>query len=446
MRSQVIGETKAISSWTMIQWALCLVALALSGCGGDEAEKAKAAAPSGPPPAVLIAEVKQETVPVYRELTARTDASASVDLRARVEGVLEEQRFEEGKLVQKDQILFTIDRRPFEATLQSAQAKLQKAGADLAYALKQVSVRAAEAELAQAKARFVREQKELERTTALTKQGVQTQQDLDTAVARQQAAQAETDTREAQLTNSRLTEDANIKQASAAVDVAKSDVVQASLNLGYCTITSPFDGLIGLVQVDVGNLVGRGEPTLLATVSTLDPIRVTMAMSESDYLRLAGRREEGATPPEFEMVLADGSVYPHKGKFLMADRAVDLRTGTLNFIADFPNPDNKIRPGQFARVRTTIEVIENAILAPQKAVFELQSSKVVYVVGPENKVALRTVQVAERYEDLYVVTEGLKPGEKVIVEGQLKAKPGSVVAPTDKPVSEEKPAGEAKGR
>lgn len=429
--------------WASIAIGALIVFISV-GCHKESDESAKTAASSGPPPAVVVAEVVQQTVPLYRDFTARTDSYAEVDLRARVEGVLEEHLFEEGKLVKKDQVLFRIDPRSFEARLQSAEAKLLKAEADLAFALQQVSVRAASAELVQAEARLTRERKELERTTELTRQGVQTQQDLDTAVAREGAAQAEVDSRRAQLTNAQLTEAASIKQASAAVAVAKSDVTQAELDLSYCTITSPFDGLIGLVQVDVGNLVGRGEPTLLATVSALDPIRVFVGISESDYLRMAARRQANSgVERDFQMVLADGSVYPHKGRFVMADRAVDLRTGTLTLVLEFANPDQLVRPGQFARVRADVDTVENAILVPQRAVIQQQSAQVVYVVGQENKVEFRTVAVGERYGDQYIVTEGLSAGEKVIVEGQLKARPGVPVTPTDKPVTEEKKQGEA---
>jgi membrane fusion protein (multidrug efflux system) len=391
----------------------------------------------------VVADVVQKSVPVYRELTARTDANATVDLRARVEGILLEQLFEEGRLVKKDQILFRIDPRSFEASLLSAEAKLLKAQADLAYAQKQVTVLQAEAELTQAKARLVREEKELERTTSLTKQGVQTPQDLETAQAREQAARAEFESREAQLTNAKLSSEANIEQASAAVEIARAEITQASLNLSYCTITAPFDGLIGMVQVDVGNLVGRGEPTLLATVSALDPIRVFLGISEADYLHLASRQKQSGASPEFEMVLGDDTLYPHKGKFLMADRAVDLKTGTFSLVAVFPNSDYLVRPGQFARVRTSVEQVENALLVPQRAIVEQQGAKAVYVVGQDNKVAFRTIEVSERYEDLFIVTEGVAAGEKVIVEGQLKVRPGSTVAPTDKPLTEEKTAGES---
>lgn len=414
----------------------------LAGCH-KVTDQAKQAAPAGPPPAVVVAEVLQKTVPIYRDFTARTDANATVDLRARVEGILLEQIFEEGKLVQKDQVLFKIDPRSYEASLESAQAKVQKAEADLAYALRQVSVLSAQAELAQSQARLDREVKEFQRTKELTRQGVQTQQDMDTATAREASARAEVESRQAQLTNSRLTEEANIKQASAAVAVAKSDVTQAELDLSYCTITAPFDGLIGLVQVDVGNLVGRGEPTLLATISALDPIRVLTGISESDYLRIAPSRTGEGPTVEFEMILADNSIFPQKGRFLMADRAVDLKTGTLSVVAEFPNPGNLLRPGQFARVRLPLEQVENALLIPQKALIEQQSAKVVYVVDAENKVGLRTVSIGERFEDMYVITEGVTAGEKVISEGHIKVRPGMVVNPSDKPITEE-PAAPAK--
>jgi membrane fusion protein, multidrug efflux system len=421
---------------------LVVLTLSLEACHKEADTSKQTPAPSGPPPAVVVAEVIQQTVPILKEFTARTDAGATVDLRARVEGILEEQLFEEGKLVKKDQVLFKIDRRPFDASVLSAQAKVQKAEADLAFALKQVAVLSAEAEVNQAKARLVKEEKELQRTTALVNQGVQTPQDLETQTAREQSARAETESREAQLVNAKLTEDANIKLASAEVAVAKSDLIQAELKLSYCTIAAPFDGLIGLVQVDVGNLVGRGETTLLATVSSLDPIRVYIGISESDYLDLSRRREKTNTPPDFEMVLADGTTHPHKGRFLMADRAVDLKTGTLSLIAEFQNPGNLLRPGQFARVRVATEQRENALLVPQRAVFEQQSARALYVVGADNKVALRTVTLNERYEDKYIVTDGVQAGEKVIVEGQIKVKPGVTVNPSDKPISQEPTAGE----
>ena len=212
-----------------------------------------------------------------------------------------------------------------------------------------------------------------------------------------------------------------------------------TLNVSYCTITSPIDGLIGQRLVSVGNLVGRGEPTLLATVSALDPLRVSFALSETEYLMVARRVGQSATRPlPIDLILADGTVFPHKGRVTIASRAVDPKTGTLTLIAEFPNPQGLIRPGQFGRVRGVIDTIENAILIPQIAVMEEQSARTVYVVEPGNKVAVRTVALGERYGNLVIVKEGVKPGELVIVEGLQKVRPGMTVTTTEKGLTTDK--------
>jgi len=422
----------------------CLLGLMISGC--KEKESAGPAATAPPTVQVVVAEVLSQTIPVIQEVTGRTDASASVDLRARIEGILDSMSFEEGKMVKAEAILYQIDPALYEARVMMAEAKLNEASANYEYALQQVEVKTAEAALARSQAHLVRDEKELERTQVLTTQGVNTAQDLEMAVARADSTRAEVSAAQAELTNSKLTEQSNIKQTAALVEVARADLTQARLDLDYCTIKSPFDGLIGISEVDVGNLVGRGEPTLLSTVSVLDPIRVTIAVSEADYMSLVSSNPTPrSSTKEFEMILADGTLFPHKGHFVMADRAVDLKTGTLKLIVEFPNPNNYVRPGQFARVRVAIRIAENALLIPQKAVFDQQSTKVVYVVGPENKVVFRTVTVGDRYEDKFVITEGLQVGEKVIVEGQLKVRPGAVVTTTDKPITEEKSTSETKG-
>jgi len=215
-------------------------------------------------------------------------------------------------------------------------------------------------------------------------------------------------------------------------------VKNAELYLSYCTITSPIDGLIGQRLVSVGNLVGRSEPTLLATVSALDPLRVSFALSEAEYLTVARRMGESTRKPlPLDLLLADGTVFPHKGLVTIASRAVDEKTGTLTLVAEFPNPQGLIRPGQFGRVRGVIDTAENAILVPQLAVMEQQSAKTVYVVEEGSKVAVRTVVLGERYENMTIVKEGLKPGEQVITEGMQKVRPGMVVT-TEKPVATEK--------
>ncbi|MBF0524095.1 MAG: efflux RND transporter periplasmic adaptor subunit [Deltaproteobacteria bacterium] len=398
-----------ISRWRFLLLALLLAgALMLfffSGCKDDkksaEAQEAKS---SEPPTMVVVTKVIQQTVPIYLDFVARTEAKATVDIKARVEGVLERQVFTEGTNVKKDQLLYVIDRRPYEAKLQSSKAKLASA----------------KAAIDQAKANLNKAKLDVARLTPLAKQDAVPQQDLDTAVAKEQTSAAD------------------LAQAHAGVDEAKAAVIQDELNLGYCTIRSPLDGLIGRTKVNVGNLVGRNETTLLATISSTDPIWVTFAISEASYLYFAKKEDvEGPTPP-VQMVLADNSPYPYKGKTIIGDRAVDVKTGTISLVAEFPNPKGLIRPGQFARVRIPAEQATDALLIPQRAVSEQQNAKIVYVVTADNKVALRTVVLGDRYENMFIVKEGVKAGERVIVEGLLKARPGAVVKPTDKPMTEEK--------
>ena len=227
---------------------------------------------------------------------------------------------------------------------------------------------------------------------------------------------------------------ANLLSAKAGVSAAKSQVEEAELNLSYCTIKSPIKGLIGKRLVAPGNLVGKGEATLLDTVSSIDPIRVNVTISEAEYLKYFGQQQKQSarTPSRsgLELVLADGSVYPYKGKFVIVDRAVDLKTGTLTVISEFPNPQGQLRPGQFGRVRTAVDLAENAILVPKRAVQEIQGMKSVLVVGADNMVALRTIRPGETVGDMLIILDGVKPGDRVIVDGVQKARPGSKVNPT----------------
>ena len=227
---------------------------------------------------------------------------------------------------------------------------------------------------------------------------------------------------------------ANLLSAQAAVSSAKSGVVAAELDLSYTSIKSPIRGLIGKRLVAPGNLVGKGEATLLDTVSSIDPIRVNATISEAEYLRFfAQAKEQGKSVVPLELILADGSVFPHKGKVVIIDRAVDQKTGTLNFAAEFPNPEGQLRPGQFGRVRAVIEMAKDAIVVPKRAVQEIQGMQTVLVVGADNMVALRTIQPGETVGELLIVRDGLKPGERVIVDGVQKARPGSKVNPTPPP-------------
>ncbi len=414
----------------------------LCGCGGKKPAPSKSAAAVAVP--VVASTVRQATVPVYSEITARTDSPETVNIEARVAAFLKSQHFEEGRLVQKGQLLFTLDDREYQARLQQAKASLAKAEADLASARDRATVASAEANLEVAQAQLGKANQDVSRLKPLAEQQAVPQQDYDNALAMQKAAAADVASRAAALETAKVSQKTSIGQALAAVESAKASIVQAELDLSYCHITSPITGLIGTRQVAPGNLVGKTGPTLLATISVLNPIRVLLSISEAEYLRLV-KRHKGATGAiPLELILADGSTFPQKGRIIIADRAVDLQTGTLSLIAEFPNPENILRPGQFGRIRAAVEMAENALLVPQKAVTEMQSAKVVYVVGPGNKVQLRSVALGERVGHDYIVTEGVKAGEKIIVEGVMKVRPGATVVPTDKPITNE-PAADKKG-
>lgn len=384
----------AVSQWLLqvrsrakIVTAFSIVALAVSLTGCDQnkdGDKAKQAAAAPPPPGVVVADVIQKTVPIYGEFVAQTDAKETVEIRARVQAVLESQHFTEGTIVKKDQLLFTLDPREYEAKLLQAKSQLEGA-----------------------QARLGKAETDERRLKPLAERRAVPQQDYDNAVA-------------------------NLDTARAGVSSVRAAVVESELQLSYCTIRSPIEGLIGKRLVAPGNLVGNGEATLLDTVSSIDPIRVNITISEAEYLRFSTQQKRS---PVLELILADGSVFPHKGKFVIVDRAVDVKTGTLIVVAEFPNPGGQLRPGQFGRVRAPIEVAENAILVPKRAVQETQGARNVLVVGADNMVALRTIRTGETVGDFVIVREGVQPGERVIVDGIQKARPGSKVNPTTAPAS-----------
>jgi len=423
--------------------AACVAAttILLSGCGGEKKKESSAPGAAGPVVSVVVAPVVQKTVPIYTELTARTDATDSVDIRARVKAYLLSQSYAEGTMVKAGQVLFTLDKREYEAQAMQAKAQLSKAEADLAQARERSFVETAEANLQIAVAQANKADQDVNRLKPLAEQQAVPQQDYDNALAAQKAARADVVGRQAALNTSKVNQTAAIQQALAAVEAAKASVRQAELNLEYCSITTPISGIAGTRQVAPGNLVGQGEATLLTTVSNVNPMRVFLSISESDYLTIQRKRAEGKMKggAELELILADGSTFPHKGRIIIADRAVDLKTGTLSLVAEFPNPNALLRPGQFGRVRLAATIAENALLVPQKAVTEMQSAKIVYVVGDGNKVALRSVTLGERVGQDYIITEGVKAGERIIVEGIQKARPGDTVNPTDRPISSEKP-------
>jgi membrane fusion protein (multidrug efflux system) len=314
--------------------------------------------------------------------------------------------FTEGTYVSKGSLLYQIDPKPFEAALAAAKANL-----------------------AMARARLEKTNNDVARYRPLVAQQAVSRQELDNALSAQEAARSQ-------------------------VDAAKAAVDKATLDLGYTHITSPLDGLVGTTQVKAGNLVGRGESTLLTTVSQIDPILFRAGVSEAEYLRIAKRvLEDGglkATRQKatLELLLADGTVHTHKGSLDTIERAVDPTTGTLAIQFTFPNPERLLRPGQYGRVRGVTEMKKGALLVPQRAVQELQNLYSVAVVGDDNKVAFRNVKVGPRVDSLWVIDEGLKPGERVIVEGLQKVREGASVNPKPVPPTQTRsdaaePAGKA---
>jgi membrane fusion protein (multidrug efflux system) len=358
--------------------ALCgLAAMVAPGCE-------KQAPPAAAPPEVYVASVIQKDVPVYLEMVGQTRGSQDVEIRARVEGYLDKVAFTEGSFVHTGDLLYQIDPKPLEAALASAKANM-----------------------ATAQARLDKASTDVNRLTPLAKQQAVSQQELDNALSARDAAKA-------------------------MLDAQKAAVDTAQLDLGYTKITAPLDGIVGTTQVKAGNLVGRGESTLLTTVSQTDPILFRAGISEAEYLRIAkqvaatGKSARGA---EIELLLADGTVHAQKGRVDAIERAVDPTTGTLSVQFTFPNPQRVVRPGQYGRSRFVLETKTGALLVPQRAVTELQNLYSVAVVGSGDKVEFRNVKVGPRVEDLWVIEEGLKPGEKVVVEGLQKVRDGATVSP-----------------
>jgi len=344
-----------------------------------------------PPPEVYVTSVIQRDVPVYLELVGQTEGFQDVEIRARVEGFLETVNFREGSFIKQGDLLYTMDRKPLEAIV--AEGKATQATAE---------------------ARLAKANNDVNRYTPLVQKQAVSKQELDNAVAEQDASKSQ-------------------------VEAAKASVEKATLDLGYTRVTSPITGLIGTTEVKAGNLVGRGESTLLATISQIDPVLFRVGVTEADYLRVARRviasgRNEANTREGIELLLADGTKYPQTGKVNTIDRAVDPSTGTLGLQLIFPNPQQILRPGQYGRVRILLEMKTGALLIPQRAVQELQNLYSVAVVQ-DGKVAFRNVKVGQRVDSLWVIEDGLKVGEEIVVEGLQRIQEGMTVSAKPAPAT-----------
>jgi membrane fusion protein (multidrug efflux system) len=353
--------------------ALCITGLFSGGCK-------KAEQPPPPPPTVEVLGVIQKDVPIYQEWVGSLDGFVNAVIRPQVTGYLIKQDYREGDLVRKGQVLFEIDPRTFQAALDQAKGQLSMQ-----------------------QARHATAKANLERIRPLAAKNAVSQKDLDDAVG------AELSTR-------------------SSVEASQAAVQEAQLNLGLTKITSPVDGIAGIAKAQLGNLVSPNMQTELTSVSTVNPIKAYVNISEQEYLKFTSSTKSSEKLP-LDLILADGSVYPHKGQMALSDRQIDPTTGTLKIGAIFANPGNRLRPGGYGMVRAMIKTKKGALLVPQRAVTDMQGKYLVAVVGADNKVNIRPVKVAERIGSEWIIEEGLKQGENIIVEGTQKVKPDMVVNP-----------------
>jgi membrane fusion protein, multidrug efflux system len=359
--------------WLSLFFLISVLALT-SACSSEKAK------PVPPPPGVTITPVVQKDVPIYQEWVGNMTGNIDADIRPKVEGFLLSRLYKEGSFVKKGQPLFQLDRRQTQASVEQARGQLERTQAALAQA-----------------------QIDVNRYTPLVAQKAVSQAELDKANSMKRASEAE------------------VAGAQAVLDNAK-------LNQGWTTVASPISGIAGIAKVGIGDLMTPN--TVMATVSAVDPIYVDFSITEQDYLRFVRDNTGRAAGRNLELILSDGTVFPHRGHALLVNRAVDERTGTIQVRAEFPNPGNVLRPGQYARIRAETEHRKNALVVPQRAIAELQGIYQVGVVGSDNKVTIRVVKLGPQFADVWVVDSGLEPGDKVVVDGLQRLRDGMTVTPT----------------
>lgn len=358
-----------------LPFCVLLFGVALTTACSSEKEK-----PVPPPPGVTVTPVVEKTVPIFQDWVGTMAGNIDADIRPKVDGFLLSRLYDEGSFVKQGQPLFRLDPRQTQAAVEQAQAHLERSQAALAQA-----------------------QIDVNRYTPLVAQKAVSQAELDKATSAQRAATAEVQASQASLDN-------------------------AKLNRGWSTVVSPISGIAGIAKVGIGDLMTPN--TVMATVSAVNPIYVDFSITEQDYLRFAREGNKRGAGKNIELILGDGTVFPHRGKVLVVNRAVDSRTGTIEVRAEFPNPGNVLRPGQYARIRAVTEERQNALLVPQRAITELQGIYQVGVVGADNKVAIKIVKLGPQVADMWVVTSGLAPGDHVVVDGLQRLRDGMTVAPS----------------
>ncbi|MDR3633704.1 MAG: efflux RND transporter periplasmic adaptor subunit [Isosphaeraceae bacterium] len=413
--------------------SIYVVALALAtfpaGCGPGNVYH------EPPPPEVVVACPLRRTVTSYLEHTGTAQPSERVELRARVRGFLKERHFEDGAPVKAGQLLFVIDEEPFRVRVDQATAKREEAEAALKKAERSKAREVAKAQLDLDLSQLTLAQLEEGRTRSLLSRNAGSREDLDRAEANRKKLEAQVESDRANLEQSEADYDINILSARSSLDAARADARNAKIDLGYCRIASPIDGRINAREFDVGNYVGEGNSIVLATVIKTDPIYAYVTVSEDDLFRVQGMIRAGKTAASREqsvpmqLGLGNEPGYPEEGRIDYTDPSVDTGTGTLRVRGVFPNPDGKITPGLFVRVRVPFERIEGALLVPERALGSDQAGTFLLVVGPDDKVERRTVRLGIQDGPLRVVEGKLGATDRVVVDGLLRARPGLKVSP-----------------
>jgi RND family efflux transporter MFP subunit len=425
-KDRATSQSNSTGRLRVLGWAPALLALSVPLSNGCGEKKVQSSAP--PPPEVEVVEVVPQNVPITKEWVATLKGLVDSDIRAQVAGYLVKQTYVNGATVAKGDVLFEIDPRPFEAAAKQATANLEQARGSLEQA--KAGLLEAQANQQRAEAGLGKTEIDVTRYTPLVKVKAISQQELDSAVQANLAAKAQVEA-----------EKAGVATASAIIDARKAFVVaaqaaleQAQLNLEFTHVTSPVSGIAGIANAQVGDLVGPQTPTPLTKVSTADPILAQFAAAEQEYLiavRSSGASSSNARAAlgrlSFDLILADGSVYPHKGRLQYIDREVDVRTGTITMQVAFPNPGNVLRPGGYGTVKAVVKIQKGALALPQRALTELQGRYMVAVVDDQNRITLRQVTPGEQVGSLWIIAQGLKPGERVVVEGTQKVREGMQV-------------------
>jgi membrane fusion protein (multidrug efflux system) len=402
-----------------------LAAILLAGCAASKQKTDPAQART----AVVVMEVAAADVPIYSEFAAQTYARDMVEVRSHVEGYIEKWNFRPGAEVTAGQTLYVLDLRPYVAATQQAKGNLHQSEADLEFARKQVALLQAQATLASAEANLVKAQQDVDRLTPLVQADAASKQDLDAAAAALKANQANVDALKATVEQASLSTRTQIASMQAKVEAQQAALNAADLNLQYGTILAPISGRIGDTLIPIGGLVTPSSAQPLTTIVPLDPIWVRFKVTESDYLSWTRQGGLPGAALPLSLILADQSEFPSIGHIENSLNQVDPKTATLELQARFPNPRHSMLPGQFGRVRVQVAERKGAILIPQKAIQQLQSVQTVYALGAGDKVEVRTVTTGERVGNSWIVEQGLRPGDRVVVEGQQKVRPGSSVQP-----------------